>query len=330
MHLGLAVFRSAFMAVLLAAGMLLAVAGTASATANPPGQIFLSPSSPDTVQAATTGNTLVFDYEPERNLTNGTLTLKIPKGWTVPQNSTPGSPGNVTVSDGTASISKRVINVDALTLCGPCEMNITYADATAQPSAGTAVFLAKAAKAHKPLEPLVPAPSVDVSAPACNPQQEGVVGPPGLELDPGTCITGGELLTLSGSGFTPSGLALDQQCNNDPNQPTVDLEPPVDEVVPVSCSGITASHLFSTSDTGTFSTTWTAIVGTTGPPCGTGDLAATCPLDSSGGNAATDAAAFPCPPTPAQQAAGYVCDLHVGDYTGKQQSIDMLFEPLGE
>ena len=57
--------------------------------------------------------------------------------------------------------------------------------------------------------------------------------------------------------------------------------------------------------------------GTVGPP--------TTGTDSSGGNAATDAAKYPCPPTPAQQAAGASCFIAFGDLAGDQATTPISF-----
>jgi len=57
--------------------------------------------------------------------------------------------------------------------------------------------------------------------------------------------------------------------------------------------------------------------GTTGPPA-TG-------TDSSGGNAASDAAKYPCPPTTAQQAAGDSCVVAFGDASGNQATVNISF-----
>jgi hypothetical protein len=56
-----------------------------------------------------------------------------------------------------------------------------------------------------------------------------------------------------------------------------------------------------------------------------GDLDAICPVDSSGGNAAADAANYPCPPTPDQLAQGISCSLAFSDSVGKGQTVDLSF-----
>ena len=132
---------------------------------------------------------------------------------------------------------------------------------------------------------------------------------------------------MTGSGYDPNSIGILLQCNNDPSQPSVALPAPVSQTVPVSCTGIAIANAIPTK-TGSFSATWDTIAGTTGPPCGkTGDLAATCPTDTGGGNAATDAASYPCPPTTAQLAAGYSCTLAFGDEGGKTATVPISFVP---
>jgi hypothetical protein len=150
-------------------------------------------------------------------------------------------------------------------------------------------------------------------------------GPPTLTVDPGTCLTGGTPIAITGSGYTPNSLGIVLQCNSDAGQPEVMLGGLVNENVPVSCTGIALANAVHTG-TGSFTSTWDTIDGVTGPPCGkTGDLIATCPADSTGGNALTDAANYPCPPTPAQQAAGDTCTIAFGDEGGKTATVPITF-----
>ena len=137
-------------------------------------------------------------------------------------------------------------------------------------------------------------------------------------------------MTLTGSGFTPSSTGNILECNNDPNEPNVALGAPVNNPVGVGCTApsLSASALTSTSASGTVSKQYPVAGGTVGPPCGaTGDLITTCPAtDSSGGSPAADAAKYPCPPTPAQQAAGVVCVINFGDQAGDSGQVTILFQ----
>ncbi len=163
----------------------------------------------------------------------------------------------------------------------------------------------------------------------CNAKSTTSTGPPSLTANPGTCLNGGTVVTLTGSGFDDTSPGTVLECNNDASQPTVALPSPVSENVPVSCSSINLSKLVTTSATGTLSTTFTVIAGTTGPSCGAaGDAIATCPsTDSTGGSPAADAAKYPCPPTTAQIAAGASCTLSFGDLGGKQGTVAISFVP---
>jgi hypothetical protein len=150
-------------------------------------------------------------------------------------------------------------------------------------------------------------------------------GPPTLSVDPGTCLTGGTPIAITGSGYTPNSLGIVLQCNSDTSQPEVMLGGIVNEKVPVSCTGIALANAVHTG-TGSFTSTWDTIDGITGPPCGkTGDLIATCPADTSGGSASADAALYPCPPTPTQQAAGVTCTIAFGDEGGKTATVPITF-----
>ncbi|HLI72528.1 MAG TPA: hypothetical protein VKU86_01520 [Acidimicrobiales bacterium] len=152
----------------------------------------------------------------------------------------------------------------------------------------------------------------------------GVVGT--MTLSPTTGVADGTVLTVTGSGFTHSSIGNILECNSDPNQPTVALPAPISTSVSVSCSPPSFSKLVSTSATGTISASWTVLGPTVGPPCGNPPDIAKCPAtDSSGGNPATDAANYPCPPTAAQQAAGDVCQLNYGDSAGDSATANIGF-----
>jgi hypothetical protein len=134
-------------------------------------------------------------------------------------------------------------------------------------------------------------------------------------------------VNVTGSGFAASSEGNLLECNGAPNQPTVALPAPVSSKVPVGCSAPSLSAVVSTSSSGTLSTSYKVVQGTVGPPCGSsGALIVQCPgTDSSGASPATEAAAYPCPPTPAQQAAGVVCVLEFGDAAGNTASSPIGF-----
>ena len=153
---------------------------------------------------------------------------------------------------------------------------------------------------------------------------------PSMTANPGTCLNGGSVVTVTGSGFDNSSAGALLECNNDSGQPTVALVlGTIKETLPVSCSAPTTAGLITTSSSGGLSGKITIIAGTVGPPCGkTGDLFATCPAtDSAGGSLATDAAKYPCPPTSAQTSAGDSCVIAFGDSGSKQQTVNISFVP---
>lgn len=132
-------------------------------------------------------------------------------------------------------------------------------------------------------------------------------------------LASGDALTVSGSGFSPGAIAAFAECNGDPRQPAVLF---LDQYIPVSCSRLALVTVpISGPDMGDLSKAMTVATGTVGPPA-TG-LVPTCsegstpiPACTTSGNAAVDAANYPCPPTLAQQAGGDTCVLAVSDTAG--------------
>ena len=137
----------------------------------------------------------------------------------------------------------------------------------------------------------------------------GAASTPSITVTPNSGLqsTGTTSVMVSGSGFADTSAGAILECNSDPSQPTISL---LGHPSPVSCGpnplpgGTIGPNVVSTSATGTFGPkAFTVVTGTVGPPA-TG-------TDSSGGDAATDAAKYPCPPTTAQQAAGDTCSHRV-------------------
>jgi hypothetical protein len=166
--------------------------------------------------------------------------------------------------------------------------------------------------------------TTSTTIPACDPQSVTVTAAPPdgsatVTVAPGTCLLNGSEVSISGTGLIPGGadntLGAVLECNSDPNQPTVSE---LGSALPVSCTGALA-HSFIPDANGTFNGTFPIVEGVTGPPAdGT---------DSSGGQAATDAASYPCPPTPAQVAAGDTCDVVVSDSGGDHDVVPISFNP---
>jgi hypothetical protein len=326
---GLVGLRGAALILLIGAGLQLLSGSTASATVNGPGTMTVAPTA---VVAGSTSNTFTFAYVPgSHRLIDGKVKVTIPAGWTDPQATVPSDPGFVTTNTGTLSVVDQHIVVNDLTMCKTCSLQVTYSDATAPTTPGPATFLAKAAAtaAELPAEPLSQSPTVDLET-GCASQAVTTVGPPSLTATYGTCLNGGSVTTLTGSGYDANSLGVAIECNDDPNQPTVSLPAPVEEIYPVSCSGIALQNAKSTTASGDLpgGATFTIISPIAGPPCGPQYLIATCPAtDSSGGNPTTDAADYPCPPTAAQQSIGISCTLSFSDQGGKFQSVDISFVP---
>jgi hypothetical protein len=134
-----------------------------------------------------------------------------------------------------------------------------------------------------------------------------------ITVSPSTGLTAGATVTVSGSGFAANTTGAVTQCSGALGQPTIAV---AGNEVPVSCTS-PLLHLVTTDASGSFSMTFTIVGGVTGPPA-TG-------TDSSGGDAATDAAAYTCPPTTAQQAAGVTCVIGFGDLAGEQAITPILF-----
>jgi hypothetical protein len=348
-HRGPALIRGLLLATVIAAGYQVTASSVAGATTVTfPGQFSVNPHK---VLEGSTGNTLTFSYTPgSQRLSGGTVSVKVPRGWTLPQSSTAGSPGFVEANRGSVAISNRLITVKSLTLCRSCSLLLSYLDASAPTTVGPATFVAKAAKPGQPLQKVSPAPTVIVKSSTvvtttttttttsstttttlpCEGQPAtttslGVT----MTVTPGTCLIGGAVVALSGSGFDPNSVGIPLECNDDSSQPTVTMNILGDnETFPVSCSALAVSHAVSTTSAGDIASgaTFRVVAGTTGPPCGaSGDLAPTCPVDSSGNDAAVDAAQYPCPPTPTQEAQGISCSLGFSDFAGKQQRVDLSF-----
>jgi hypothetical protein len=149
---------------------------------------------------------------------------------------------------------------------------------------------------------------------------------PALSVSPSTALANGQTVTLSGSGYAKSSIGNVLECNDDANQPMVQLGSPVNGQVPVGCIPPSLMKLVTTDASGNVSSPFAVVTGVLGPPCGPSPDAATCPAtDTAGADPATDAAKYPCPPTAAQQAGGDTCNLTYGDATGESASATILF-----
>jgi hypothetical protein len=144
----------------------------------------------------------------------------------------------------------------------------------------------------------------------------GPVPVPAVSVTPSTGLSAGRTVTVDASGLTPGTEGAVVECSLAPGQPTVEVD---GIAAPVSCSNPFDGSLLLVSLTGTASMPFTIHTGVLGPPqSGT---------DSTGGSAAAAAAAYPCPPTRAQQLAGVTCGIGVGDLAGQTAYAPITFAP---
>jgi hypothetical protein len=140
---------------------------------------------------------------------------------------------------------------------------------------------------------------------------------------PSVGLVNGQQVTVTGSGLTPDVNGVLVECNSAPGQPTTEGR---GIVLPVSCSNpfgdeysSNSMTVVTTSATGTFQATFVVHTGVVGPPSSA--------LDSAGNDPAGDAANYPCPPTPLQQAAGDMCWISLTDGGGDAAQADLSFGP---
>ena len=156
---------------LTAAGTLTALSASATVTiatvptaGNGSGTMNVSPS---TVPASSTGNDLTFAYTAASGGTaDGTVAVAVPPGWTAPQFS-PSVTGYVYASGGSGpdnvTVNNGTIDVSGVTLATGQSLTLVYSDATAQSTAGTAIFTAKEASTTSGMPTaLGTSPNVDV------------------------------------------------------------------------------------------------------------------------------------------------------------------------
>ncbi len=146
----------------------------------------------------------------------------------------------------------------------------------------------------------------------------GPVPVPAVSATPSRGLVAGQTITVQATGLSPDSQGAVVECSLAPGQPTIQVD---GIAVPVGCSNPFSSNspLFASSPSGTASVRFRVVTGVLGPPQGG--------TDSSGGNAATDAAAYPCPPTPAQQLAGVTCGIGIGDLAGERAYTPISFAP---
>src|SRR5205085_697778 len=90
------------------------------------------------VSASQTGRTITFTYTAATGgLSNGSVTLVVPSGWTAPS-TTSNNAGYTTASTGTVSVSGQTITGSSVTLSGGSTFTITYGDTSGGGTGATA------------------------------------------------------------------------------------------------------------------------------------------------------------------------------------------------
>jgi len=144
-------------------------------------------------------------------------------------------------------------------------------------------------------------------------------------------VSSGDVITVAAGGLTPSVQASIVECSSVATQPVI-------APYPVSCSALSPVTVPSSGpQSGEISGTFTVASGVLGPP-ETGDTPScqstsgwpttallSIPDCATSGDATTDAAQYPCPPTASQQAQGYVCTLGVMDDNDDRVVGTLLF-----
>jgi hypothetical protein len=135
-----------------------------------------------------------------------------------------------------------------------------------------------------------------------------------LTVTPNTGLSGGSVVSVSGTGFVHGSPGALLECNNDPNQPTIAA---LGNNLPVSCTNPISDLQTITAAGNLTATNFTVIEGKVGPPA-TG-------TDSASNSADADAMLYPCPPTAAQITAGDSCGFVMGDLGGDQAEAAISF-----
>ncbi len=132
-----------------------------------------------------------------------------------------------------------------------------------------------------------------------------------LNLSSATGLVQGQVVLVAGTGLAANAFGYVLECNGTPGEPTVYVGPPFDESIPVGCSPPSLKQIVSTTPTGSMSASVKVHVSRKlGPPCSSNSVFGPCGrADSAHLRPRADAQNYPCPPSPAQQAAGVTCAL---------------------
>jgi hypothetical protein len=142
---------------------------------------------------------------------------------------------------------------------------------------------------------------------------QGAHADPTITVSPAVDLADNQTVTVTVSGFPDEPGAI-TECNNATGQPTILV---AGNQVPVSCTN-PLNNLQNVSGGGFAGKPFTIHAGTVGPPAAG--------ADSAGKDAAADAALYPCPPTPAQAAAGATCVIAFGNAGGQQAPTPITFK----
>jgi len=133
-----------------------------------------------------------------------------------------------------------------------------------------------------------------------------------ITLSQATCLSAGTIVSVSGSGFTAGATAAITECSSATGQPNVSL---AGDEIPVSCSN-PILHVITVSPSGSFTSSFTIMSGTVGPPVAG--------VDSAGNQASVDAAKYQCP---SDVATGAGCAISFGDSPTQSVSVPITFLP---
>jgi Neocarzinostatin family len=153
-----------------------------------------------------------------------------------------------------------------------------------------------------------------------------------INVTPAFGLTGGTVVTVTGTGLAKNAHGNVLECNGAPGEPTVFVGPPFDEWVPVGCSPPSLKHIATTGANGSLATTVVVHGGKKlGPPCGVIPVYGGCPhFDSAGQRPRKDAQNYSCPPSPAQQAVGVTCSLVFIDTAQERVSAPITLVPRSQ
>jgi len=135
-------------------------------------------------------------------------------------------------------------------------------------------------------------------------------GTPRIFLSSNSNLINQQTIFITGTGFAPNAFGSLVECNLASGQPLSSVGSPP---LPVGCTSASAEQ-FTADASGSFSTLFFRVHAGNIGAWQTG-------LDSQGDPAATSAAAFPCPPTPAQVAAGVSCGIEAEDSSGSHVAV---------